>query len=182
MVNLLLDAWIFEFEDIMEENSDLQKLNNQMRSAISEWESKETQLPERPALFKNLSGIPIKSLYTPLDIEKLDYFRDLGLPGEYPFTRGVYPTMYRGSLWTMRQFAGLGDADATNQRFKFLIELGQTGLSVAFHLPTIYGIESNSKLALGEVGKDGVAIDTLQDMEDLFNGIDLSKISTSIDH
>jgi methylmalonyl-CoA mutase N-terminal domain/subunit len=164
----------------MENNSELQNLNNQIRNAISEWESKIAELPERSAPFDNLSGIKIKPLYTPLDIQDIDYNQDLGLPGQYPFTRGVYPTMYRGSLWTMRQFAGLGDAEATNQRFKFLIELGQTGLSVAFHLPTIYGIESSSKLASGEVGKDGVAIDTLQDMEDLFSGIDLSKISTSM--
>jgi methylmalonyl-CoA mutase N-terminal domain/subunit len=130
--------------------------------------------------FKNLSDIEIKRLYKPQDTEDLEYEEDLGEPGEYPFTRGPYKTMYRGRLWTMRQFAGFGTAEQTNQRFKYLIDHGQTGLSVAFHLPTIYGWESTSERALGEVGKEGVAIDTLADMEMLFEGIDLSNISTSM--
>jgi len=150
----------------------------------------ETKTPEKEELkreendtgrtFNNLSDIEIKRLYKPEDIGGLNYDQDLGEPGHFPFTRGPYNDMYRGRLWTMRQFAGFGTADQTNQRFKFLIDHGQTGLSVAFHLPTIYGCESTDERALGEVGKEGVAIDTLADMETLFDGIDLSKISTSM--
>ncbi|HME56340.1 MAG TPA: methylmalonyl-CoA mutase family protein [Candidatus Lokiarchaeia archaeon] len=136
--------------------------------------------PERKENFKNLSGTDIKICYTPDDISDLDYEKDLGFPGEFPFTRGIYPTLYRGRLWTMRQFAGLGTADDTNQRFKYLIANGQTGLSVAFHLPTLYGYESGTEMTVGEIGKEGVAIDTLADMETLFSDIDLGKISTSM--
>ncbi|NVM17316.1 MAG: methylmalonyl-CoA mutase family protein [Candidatus Lokiarchaeota archaeon] len=135
---------------------------------------------ERREKFDNLSGIEIKSLYTPEDIKNINYTMDLGVPGEYPFTRGVYPNMYRGRLWTMRQFAGFGTAAQTNQRYKFLLEHGTTGLSVAFSLHTIYGYEADDEKSLGEVGKEGVSIDTLKDMETLFSGIDLSKISTSM--
>nr|MDO8116771.1 methylmalonyl-CoA mutase family protein [Candidatus Sigynarchaeota archaeon] len=135
---------------------------------------------ERRKAFKNLSGIEIKRLYDANDVKDGKYERDLGQPGEYPFTRGVYPTMYRTRLWTMRQFAGLGTAEDTNKRFKYLIENGQTGLSVAFHLPTLYGWESGHEMTVGEIGKEGVAIDTLADMETLFSGIDLGKISTSM--
>ena len=135
---------------------------------------------ERRDKFDNLSGIEIKSLYTPEDIKNIDYATDLGEPGEYPFTRGAYPNMYRGRLWTMRQFAGFGTAAQTNQRYKFLLEHGTTGLSVAFSLHTIYGYEADDEKSLGEVGKEGVSIDTLKDMETLFSGIDLSKISTSM--
>ena len=135
---------------------------------------------ERRDKFDNLSGIEIKSLYTPEDIKDIDYATDLGEPGEYPFTRGAYPNMYRGRLWTMRQFAGFGTAAQTNQRYKFLLEHGTTGLSVAFSLHTIYGYEADDEESLGEVGKEGVSIDTLKDMETLFSGIDLSKISTSM--
>ena len=138
------------------------------------------RVPERKRVFKNLSNININSLYTPEDIKNMDYIKDLGFPGEYPYTRAAQPTSYRARFWTMRQFAGLGDAKETNQRFKYLIANGQTGLSVAFHLPTIYGYESSSPMSSGEVGKEGVAIDTLTDMEQLFDGIDLSKISTSM--
>ncbi|MFX1239134.1 MAG: methylmalonyl-CoA mutase, partial [Promethearchaeota archaeon] len=130
--------------------------------------------------YKNLSDIEIKKLYTPEDIKDFNYEKDLGKPGEYPFTRGVYPSMYRGRLWTMRQFAGLGTAEQTNERYKFLIDHGQTGLSVAFSLHTIYGYEAEDPHSLGEIGKEGVAIDTLKDMEILFEDIDLSKISTSM--
>ncbi len=130
--------------------------------------------------FKNLSNIEIKRIYYPEAIENLDYSKDLGEPGQYPFTRGAYDNMYRGRFWTMRQFAGFGTAKQTNERFKFLIDHGQTGLSVAFHFPTLYGYESTDEKALGEIGKCGVAIDTLKDMETLFDGIDLSKISTSM--
>jgi len=135
---------------------------------------------ERREKFENLSGIEIKSLYTPEDIKNNNYDKDLGEPGKYPFTRGAYPNMYRGRLWTMRQFAGFGTAEQTNQRYKFLLEHGTTGLSVAFSLHTIYGYEADDEKALGEVGKEGVSIDTLKDMETLFSDIDLSKISTSM--
>ncbi len=135
---------------------------------------------ERKEKFRNLSDIEIKKVYTPEDIKDFNYAMDLGNPGKYPFTRGAYSNMYRGRLWTMRQFAGFGTADQTNQRYKFLLEHGQTGLSVAFSLHTIYGIQADEDKALGEVGKEGVSIDTLKDMETLFNGIDLSKISTSM--
>ncbi|NHJ26150.1 MAG: methylmalonyl-CoA mutase [Candidatus Lokiarchaeota archaeon] len=135
---------------------------------------------ERKEKFRNLSDIEIKRVYTPEDIKDFNYAMDLGNPGKYPFTRGAYSNMYRGRLWTMRQFAGFGTADQTNQRYKFLLEHGQTGLSVAFSLHTIYGIQADDNKALGEVGKEGVSIDTLKDMETLFNGIDLSKISTSM--
>ena len=138
------------------------------------------RVPERKRTFKTLSDLEVKPLYTPNDIKDLSYLRDLGFPGEYPYTRGAQPTSYRARFWTMRQFAGLGNADETNKRFKYLIENGQTGLSVAFHLPTIYGYESCSPMSAGEVGKEGVAIDTLSDMETLFDGIDLGKISTSM--
>jgi methylmalonyl-CoA mutase N-terminal domain/subunit len=135
---------------------------------------------ERQEKFKNLSDIDIKRIYVPEDIKDLNYEMDLGEPGKYPFTRGPYKNMYRGRLWTMRQFAGFGTAEQTNQRYKFLLENGQTGLSVAFSLHTIYGYQADDERALGEIGKEGVSIDTLQDMETLFKDIDLSKISTSM--
>ena len=135
---------------------------------------------ERRDKFTNLSDIEIKTLYTPEDIKDFDYNMDLGTPGKFPFTRGAYTNMYRGRLWTMRQFAGFGTAAQTNTRYKFLLEHGTTGLSVAFSLHTIYGYQADDDEALGEVGKEGVSIDTLKDMETLFSGIDLSKISTSM--
>ncbi|MHA2394132.1 MAG: acyl-CoA mutase large subunit family protein [Promethearchaeota archaeon] len=144
------------------------------------WKNSISNTKERQKKFRNLSDIDIKRLYTPNDVKELNYELDLGFPGHYPYTRGAYPNMYRGQLWTMRQFAGFGTAEQTNERYKFLIEHGQTGLSVAFSLHTIYGIEATDQKALGEVGKEGVAIDTLKDMETLFDGIDLSKISTSM--
>lgn len=148
---------------------------------MTESEKKEAPLSkERQEKFKNLSDIEIKRLYTPEDIENLNHAADLGSPGHYPFTRGAYENMYRGRLWTMRQFAGFGTAEQTNQRYKFLLEHGQTGLSVAFSLHTIYGFEADDERSLGEIGKEGVSIDTLKDMETLFDGIDLSKISTSM--
>ncbi|MFX0007298.1 MAG: methylmalonyl-CoA mutase family protein, partial [Candidatus Hermodarchaeota archaeon] len=145
-----------------------------------EWENSISLKKERKKSFRNLSELEINRLYTPNDIKDLNYGLDLGFPGQYPFTRGTYPNMYRGQLWTMRQFAGFGNADQTNKRYKFLIENGNTGLSVAFSLHTIYGIEATDPRALGEIGKEGVAIDSLEDMETLFDGIDLSKISTSM--
>ncbi|MGQ9559781.1 MAG: acyl-CoA mutase large subunit family protein [Candidatus Oleimicrobiaceae bacterium] len=130
--------------------------------------------------FQTVSGTPVEPLYTPLAIQDLDFERDIGFPGEFPFTRGVYPTMYRGKLWTMRQFAGLGSAQQTNHRFHYLLAHGQTGLSVAFDLPTLMGYDSDHPRAQGEVGRCGVAVDSLQDMETIFAGIPLDRISTSM--
>jgi len=134
---------------------------------------------ERAEKFTTLSGIEVKQFYTPDDVH-IDYHKDLGLPGEFPFTRGVYHTMYRGRLWTMRMFAGYGTAYDTNKRFKYLLKHGETGLSVAFDFPTLYGYDSDHPLARGEVGKCGVAVSSLQDMETLFDGIPLEKVSTSM--
>lgn len=125
-------------------------------------------------------GLKHKNLYTPLDLEGFDYERDLGFPGEYPYTRGVQPTMYRGRLWTMRMYAGFSTAEESNKRYKYLIANGGSGLSVAFDLPTQIGYDSDDKMSAGEVGKVGVAIDSLYDMERLFDGIDLGKVSTSM--
>lgn len=130
--------------------------------------------------YTTISGKEIKELYTPLDLDGFDYLKQLSFPGEYPYTRGIHPTMYRGRLWTMRQFSGFGTAEDTNKRYKYLLSHGQTGLSVAFHLPTLMGFDSDHPLAQGEIGKCGVAIDSLADMEILFNEIPLDKISTSM--
>jgi methylmalonyl-CoA mutase N-terminal domain/subunit len=138
------------------------------------------KLPERMQEFTTVSGKKIEKLYTPLDLEKFDYLKDLSFPGEYPFTRGIHPTMYRSRLWTMRQFSGFGTAEDTNKRYKYLLSQGQTGLSVAFHLPTLMGVDSDHPLAQGEIGKCGVAVDSLADMEILFDGIPLDKITTSM--
>jgi methylmalonyl-CoA mutase N-terminal domain/subunit len=135
---------------------------------------------ERAPRFETTSGIEIKRLYTPEDVAEVDYPRDLGFPGEYPFTRGVQPTMYRGRFWTMRQYAGFATAEETNKRYRYLLDQGQTGLSVAFDLPTQIGYDSENPIAEGEVGKVGVAIDTLKDMEVLFDHIPLDKVSTSM--
>jgi methylmalonyl-CoA mutase N-terminal domain/subunit len=136
--------------------------------------------PERAVPFESLSGIPIRPLYTPDDLAGWSYQDKLGYPGEFPYTRGPYPSMYRGRLWTMRMFAGFGRPEDTNARFKFLLEQGQTGLSTAFDMPTLMGFDPDDPRALGEVGREGVAIDTLADMEHLFDGIDLEKISVSM--
>ena len=136
--------------------------------------------PERRESFKTTSDIDLKRVYTPIDREGSDYLKESGFPGEYPFTRGVRPTMYRGRYWTMRQYAGFATAEETNQRYTYLLEQGQTGLSVAFDLPTQIGYDSDHPLCTGEVGKCGVAIDSLEDMEILFNEIPLDKVSTSM--
>ncbi len=136
--------------------------------------------PERKKRFDTTSGIEIKPLYTAEDCDVLDYAGDLGFPGDFPFTRGVQPTMYRGRFWTMRQYAGFGSARKTNERFKYLLKEGQTGLSVAFDLPTQMGFDSDNQISVGEVGKVGVAIDSLEDMAVLFDGIPLGKVSTSM--
>ena len=136
--------------------------------------------PERKKEFHTSSGTLIKRLYTPQDVKDLDYLRDLGFPGEFPFTRGLHATMYRGRLWTMRQFSGFGTAEQTNKRFKYLLKEGETGLSIAFDYPTIMGRDSDDPLARGEVGKCGVAVSSLRDMEILFDGIPLDKVTTSM--
>ncbi|MEE9353496.1 MAG: methylmalonyl-CoA mutase family protein [Candidatus Thorarchaeota archaeon] len=152
-----------------------------IKKAKKSWESsKLSNQKQWRDEFVTTSSKPIKVIYTPLDIPDLDYMRDLGFPSQYPYTRGVQPSMYRGRIWTMRQFAGMGSAEETNQRFKFLLDHGQTGLSVAFHLPTIYGRDSDHPYALGEVGKLGVAIDTVKDMEILLDGLPLDKVTTSM--
>ncbi len=130
--------------------------------------------------FTTVSGRKIQELYSPGDLDDFDYLRDLNFPGEYPYTRGIHPTMYRGRPWTIRQFSGFGTAEDTNKRYKYLLSHGQTGLSVAFQLPTLMGVDSDHLLSQGEIGKCGVAIDTLADMEILFDGIPLDKISTSM--
>ncbi len=136
--------------------------------------------PERDALFETISGQPIEPLYDAESLAGWDADRELGFPGEYPYTRGVYPSMYRGRLWTMRQFAGFGTAEETNERFRYLLDHGQTGLSTAFDMPTLMGLDSSDGRSLGEVGVEGVAIDTLDDMIDLFAGIPLDKVTTSM--
>ncbi|UCF11831.1 MAG: methylmalonyl-CoA mutase family protein [Thermoplasmatales archaeon] len=136
--------------------------------------------PERKSEFTTISDMHIERLYTPEDSSVIDYVRDIGFPGQWPYTRGVQPTMYRGRFWTMRQYAGFGTADDSNKRYKYLLEQGQTGLSVAFDLPTQMGYDSDHEICRGEVGKCGVAISSLKDMEVLFNGIPLNKVSTSM--
>jgi methylmalonyl-CoA mutase, N-terminal domain len=144
------------------------------------WRDRYETTPERQGeLFSTISGVENEPLYSP-ENGKLDYERDLGWPGAYPFTRGVYPSMYRGRLWTMRQFAGFGTAEETNARFRYLLDHGQTGLSTAFDMPTLMGYDSDHARSLGEVGREGVAIDSLADMETLFDGIPLGEVSTSM--
>jgi len=143
-------------------------------------DTKTKPVAERKEHFATLSGLPIDHLYTPDDLTGTDADTSIGYPGEFPYTRGIYPTMYRGRLWTMRQYAGFGTAIESNQRYRYLLSKGQAGLSVAFDLPTQIGMDSDHPLALGEVGKVGVAIDSLEDMETLFDGIPLEKVSTSM--
>jgi len=138
------------------------------------------KVPESKQTFTTISGIPIKRVYTPTDIAKMDYAEDMGFPGEFPYIRNIYPTGYRGRIWTMRQYAGFGSAEETNARYKFLLSQGQTGLSVAFDLPTQLGYDSDDARALGEVGKVGVSINSLVDMEILFKGIPLDRVSISM--
>ena len=157
----------------------------QLKREESRWE-RETlgghleKSPERSDPFTTVSGQPIRRLYTPLDVADLDVVRDLGFPGEYPFTRGVQPTMYRGRFWTMRQYSGFGSPEETNRRYKYLLQQGQMGLSIAFHLPTLMGYDSDHPMAAGEVGKCGAAVDSLQDMEILLEGLPLDKVTTSM--
>jgi len=159
---------------------DLQKLQEAKAKYDAQVEKVLKKIPERKAEFVNTSGIPVARLYTPLDLQEFDYLKQLGMPGQFPFTRAVQPTAYRGRFWTMRQYAGFGTAEETNERYHFLLKSGQTGLSVAFDLPTQIGYDSDHGLAQGEVGKVGVAIDSLWDMERLFQGIPLDQVSTSM--
>ncbi len=156
-----------------------------IEEGLKEWEEKVvnkaiSRFPERKEKFESTSGYEIKRLYTPLDVKDMSYEEDLGFPGRYPFTRGVQPTMYRARFWTMRQYAGFGTAEESNRRYKYLLSQGQTGLSVAFDLPTQIGYDSDHPMAEGEVGRVGVAIDSLEDMEILFDGIPLDQVSTSM--
>jgi methylmalonyl-CoA mutase, N-terminal domain len=157
----------------------------ELKNSLEQWEETSlhktlASMPERRESFITTSSEPINRLYTPLDVADLDYASDLGLPGGYPFTRGVHPTLHRGKLWTMRMFAGFGTAEETNARFKYLLEQGQTGLSIAFDLATLMGYDTDQPEALGEFGKCGVAISSLRDMEILLDGIPLDKVSTSM--
>ena len=164
----------------MSERKEKAVLDKRLKTWNRDIEGKLSKRPERRDEFMNTSDIPIMRLYTPLDIRDTDYLANLGFPGEYPYTRGVQPTMYRGRYWTMRQYAGFATAEESNRRYKFLMEQGQTGLSVAFDLPTQIGYDSDHEMAMGEVGKVGVAIDSLKDMEILFEGIPLDRVSTSM--
>ena len=159
----------------------LQRENAELRARLAEWEAAFGKLPQRDVAFESVSGAAVEPLYTPLQLPAgWDYTERLGFPGEYPFTRGPYTSMYRTRLWTMRQFAGFGTAEETNRRYKYLLANGQTGLSVAFDVPTLMGYDSDHGRSLGEVGKCGVAISSLADMETLFDGIPLDEVSVSM--
>jgi methylmalonyl-CoA mutase, N-terminal domain len=156
-----------------------------LRQAVEKWEETTlhksmAQLPERSQKFITTSSESIERLYTPLDVQEMDYLRDLALPGEYPYTRGIHPTLHRSRMWTMRMFAGFGTAEETNARFRYLLDKGQTGLSIAFDLPTLMGYDTDAPEALGEFGKCGVAVASLKDMEVLFENIPMDKVSTSM--
>jgi methylmalonyl-CoA mutase N-terminal domain/subunit len=162
-----------------------EKKLDELKESLEKWEETSLQktlasMPERSDKFITTSSEPIERLYTPLDVADLDYESDLGLPGEYPYTRGVHPTLHRGKLWTMRMFAGFGTAEETNARFKYLLGQGQTGLSIAFDLATLMGYDTDQPEALGEFGKCGVAVSSLKDMEILLDGIPLDKVSSSM--
>jgi methylmalonyl-CoA mutase, N-terminal domain len=151
------------------------------RRRAHEWrEEVYSRAPEREALFETMSGHPVAPLYTADDLAGWDAERDLGYPGSYPYTRGPYPSMYRGRLWTMRQFAGFGTVEETNERFRYLLDHGQTGLSTAFDMPSLMGLDSDHERSLGEVGVEGVAVDTVEDMETLFDGIPLDQVTVSM--
>uniref|UniRef100_A0A7V3PSV0 Methylmalonyl-CoA mutase n=1 Tax=candidate division WOR-3 bacterium TaxID=2052148 RepID=A0A7V3PSV0_UNCW3 len=151
---------------------------NKIQAERARWEKNVNK--GEPGRFQTVSGLPVDIIYTPADLPDFDYLRDLGFPGEYPYTRGIRNNMYRGRLWTMRQFSGFGTARDTNARYKFLLAHGETGLSVAFDFPTLYGRDSDDPMARGEVGKCGVAVSSLEDMETLFDGIPLGEVSTSM--
>ncbi len=154
--------------------------SEQLRSHVVQWRDKNARAEHRRPDYKTPSQIPVNQVYTPEDLQDSDYLRDLGMPGEYPYLRGVHPTGYRGRLWTMRMFAGFGLAEETNERFKILLGNGETGLSVAFDMPTLYGYDTDDPRAAGEFGTCGVAISTMADMEILFDGINLEDVTTSM--
>ncbi len=158
----------------------LKKVGEEKKKWVDDLSKMLSETPERLPRFTTISDLEIKGLYTPEDIKGIDHSRDIGFPGIYPFTRGVQPSMYRGRLWTMRMFSGLGGPEETNKRFHYLLNHGETGLSIAFHYPTLMGYDSDSPNARGEIGKCGVAVDTLKDMEILFEGIPLDKVTTSM--
>ena len=160
--------------------STLERMEKEYREWLGEYQKAATKMPERLERFSTVSDMEMKPLYTPLDIKDKDYFEEIGLPGLYPFTRGVQSTMYRARLWTMRMFAGLGSAEDTNSRFHYLINHGETGLSTAFDFPTLMGYDTDSPLARGECGKCGVAIDTIEDMQRLFANINLEEVTSSM--
>lgn len=160
--------------------NELERMRKEHEAWVKNLETKGAKRPRRKPDYATPSGIPVKRLYTPLDHADTDYLSEIGFPGAYPFTRGVQPTMYRGRHWTMRQYAGFGTAEESNKRYRFLLEQGQTGLSVAFDLPTQIGYDSDDEMAIGEVGKVGVAIDSLKDVETLFSAIPLDQVSTSM--
>ncbi len=164
----------------MFKKEDIDKVAESRKAWEEVFRKSASTISERLERFSTVSDRPIRDLYTPLDIQELDYTRDIGFPGQFPFTRGVQPTMYRGRLWTMRMFAGLGTAKDTNERFHLLVNEGQTGLSTAFDMPTLMGYDTDSPKARGECGRCGVAIDTLRDMEILFKGLSIDKITTSM--
>lgn len=182
--------WNSKVNLIKQRRSKVSKLYNEeaideLKSKVKEWEDSVVKpwissYPERKTIFFTESGNEVKRVYTPLDVAHIDYHENLSLPGVYPFTRGVYPTMYRGKLWTMRMFSGYGSPEDTNKRLKYLLSHGETGLSIAFDMPTLYGYDADSPRAKGEVGKCGVNVSSLKDMEIIFDGIPLDKVSTSM--
>ena len=153
---------------------------DRIRQEGANWRDRNSARPGRKASYKTLSQIPVQSVYTPEDLQEADYLKDFGLPGEFPYLRGVHPGGYRDRLWTMRMFAGFGLPEETNERFRFLLDNGQTGLSTAFDMPTLYGYDTDDPRAAGEFGKCGVAVSSLADMETLFDGIPLGKVTTSM--
>lgn len=153
---------------------------SRVRKAEEAWKKEFGNAPEQPLLFETLSSIPVQRTYTPSDLKDIDYLEDIGLPGQYPFTRGVHASGYRGKLWTMRMFAGFGTPQETNKRFKYLLQHGETGLSTAFDMPTLYGYDTDDPRAFGEFGRCGVAVSSLLDMEELFEDIPLDQITTSM--
>ena len=161
-----------------------EQISSEIAAEVERWETETlnpvlNKIPERKMKFEGVSLEPVERLYTPADTENVDFKQDIAFPGEFPYTRGIHPTGYRGRLWTMRQFAGFGSPEETNQRFKYLMSQGQTGLSVAYDLPALMGLDADSPLSEGEVGKCGVAISSLADFETLFDGIPLEQVTVS---
>ena len=154
--------------------------NDAIRQSTDAWQKKADAAPKRKAAYKTLSQIPVQTAYGPADVAETDYLADVGLPGEYPYLRGVHPAGYRSRLWTMRMFAGFGEPSETNERFRFLLDQGETGLSVAFDMPTLYGYDHDDERARGEFGKCGVAVSCLEDMQTVFDGIPLDQVTTSM--